>query len=459
MDLRLRASAGFSARTFLLSLIGVAACNKPPARPQRPPATVSVTPVRRQSIPFTIEANGTVTPMANANVASQVDGIVLDVAFREGQEVQKGDVLFRIDPRPYENAYNQARSVLARDLANYGYAQSALDRYTELRKSEVVTQDDLEAKRAAANALHATVIADSANVATAKFNLDNTIVRAPISGRTGALLVKPGNLVRAAGTAPLVVINQVRPILVRFAVPGSQLPLILHYGKAGGLPVTATPSVASAVPPPAPAAKTPPPTDVAAAATPVPVARGAGRDPTDPPPQGTLYFIDNAVDTATGTVQLKAIFDNRDGQMWAGLFVSTSLRLFVEDSAIVVPAQSVVAGQRGTYVYVVDSSSTAQQRPVVVERSTGGLAIIASGLDVGERVVTEGQSRLSNGAPVEVAGREGGGAGAGAGRGGRRGVGGGGRGGRGKNGGGGRADQMNGGGGAGGGSRDPSGSR
>jgi multidrug efflux system membrane fusion protein len=149
------------------------------------------------------------------------------------------------------------------------------------------------------------------------------------------------------------------------------------------------------------------------------------RDPLDPPAQGTLYFIDNAVDTTTGTVQLKAIFENKDGHLWAGQFVSTSLRLFVDDSALVVPAQSIVTGQRGTYVYVVDSAKTAQQRPVTVERTTGGLAVIASGLEVDERVVTEGQSRLSNGASVDLLTGRGGAPGEGGGRGGRGGRGGG----------------------------------
>lgn len=379
-------------------------------------------------MPYTIEANGTVTPMSNANVAAQVDGIVTDVRFREGQEVRKGDTLFRIDPRPYENTYQQVRSVLERDLASYTYAQATYDRYAELAKTGVVTQDDMESKRAAAAALHATVIADSANVATARFNLDNTTVRAPISGRTGGLLVKTGNLVRAAGGTPLVVINQVRPILVRFALPGSQLPMILHYSKAGGLPVTASPSAATALAAPPPGTS-PSPADAANSATPVSIARDTAADPIA---QGTLYFIDNAVDTTTGTVQLKAIFDNKDGQMWAGQFVTTSLRLFVEDSAIVVPAQSVVTGQRGTYVYVVDSSSTAQQRPVTVERTSNGIAVIASGLEVDERVVTEGQSRLSNGAAVDLSGgREGGGGGGAGGRGRGRGGNGSGRGGRG----------------------------
>lgn len=393
------------------------------------------------SIPFTIEANGTVTPMANANVTSQVDGIITEVAFQEGQEVRKGQVLFRIDARPYENAYQQSRSVLARDLANLQYAQSTADRFIELAKAKVVTEDEMEQKRAAADALRATVLADSANVATAKFNLDNTTVRAPITGRTGGLLVKAGNVVRAAGGGPLVVINQVHPILVRFSVPGANLPLILRYGAGGGLPVTAVPSAATTVSSSTPGT-TQPMQDTAARPTQVNIAPTAA----DPPAVGKLFFIDNAVDTSTATVQLKAIFDNKDGQLWAGQFVQATLQLFVEDSAIVIPAQGIVTGQRGTYVYVVDSANTAQQRPVTVERTVNGLAVIASGLDPAERVVTEGQSRLSNGASVDLlSGR--GGAGS---RGGMRGGRGGGRGRGGRDARGGGSDNAGGGGGGGG---------
>lgn len=441
MVLRFHAPAPF-ATLSLLALSVAAGCTKETARPPRAPVSVAVTPVRRMAIPFSIESYGTVTPMANANVASQVDGIVTSVDFKEGQDVSKGQILFHIDPRPYQNSFQQAQSALARDLASYVYAKANFDRYVELAKAGVVTQDEMEQKRAVAASLQSTVFADSALVATAKFNLDNTVVKAPISGRTGGLLVKPGNLARAAGGSPLVVINQVHPILVRFAVPGSQLPLIQHYGGSGGLPVTASPTTASATSAPPPGTITPTP-DASRAATPVAVAQ----DPIDPPAQGTLYFIDNAVDTTTGTVQLKAIFDNKDGHLWAGQFVSTSLRLFVDDQALVVPAQSIVTGQRGTYVYVVDSAKTAQQRPVTVERTTGGLAVIASGLEVDERVVTEGQSRLSNGASVDLlTGREGapGPEGSRGGRGGGRG----GRGGRGGNRGNGGAGGGGGGGGA-----------
>jgi multidrug efflux system membrane fusion protein len=379
-------------------LVLAAGCSKPPVRPPRAPVSVAVTQVRRMSMPYTVEANGTVTPLQTANVASQVDGIVTDVLFQEGQEVTKGQLLFKIDPRPYQATYQQVQAALARDLATFENAQGQFERYDRLLKSQVVTQEQVDQMRATAGSTSATVLADSANLATAKFNLDNTTIKAPISGRTGGLLVRPGNLARAAGGTAMVVINQVRPILVRFSVPGSQLPMILHYGGKGGLPVRASPSSSGA--PQAPAPTTTPldasATNAASRQIAVPV------DTIDPPAEGTLFFIDNAVDTTTGTVQLKAKFDNRSGTLWAGQFVAASLRLFVEEGALVVPAQCVVTGQKGTYVYVIDSSNTAEQRPVTVERSSNGITVIASGLSEGERVVTEGMSRLAQGAPVDL---------------------------------------------------------
>ena len=389
---------------FFLSvaLLAAMACSKPPAKPTRAPVTVAVIPVRRASLPFTLEANGTVTPLQTASVAAQVDGIVQQVLFEEGHEVTKGQLLFQVDPRPYQAAFKQAQSAVARDAVTMTNLAVDADRYEKLAKSQVVTEQEVESHRAAAAAARATVQADSAQLATAKFGLDNTEIRAPISGRTGGLLVRAGNLVRANGGTPLVVINQVRPIQVRFSVPGGQLPMILHYyrGGASGLPVTVTTTSGTAQgQQAAPQAAAPDASPATAPATKPVVLSG---NLNDPPIEGTLFFIDNAVDTTTGTVQLKAKFDNKSGMLWAGQFVAASLRLFVEEGALVVPAQCVVSGQRGTFVFVIDSANRAQQRPVTVERNMNGLAVIASGLREGERVVTDGWSRLTQGTPVEL---------------------------------------------------------
>ena len=410
----------------------LASCSKTQNRPQRPPVSVAVVTARRAPVPYTLDANGIVTPIQAAAVASQVDGIITNVLFAEGQEVAKGQPLFQIDPRPYRNAYDQAAATLARDSATAANAKKEVSRYAQLVADRVVTKEEGEQFEATSAASDAVVRADRAAVANARLNLDNTTIRAPIAGKTGSLLVRVGNLVHANGATPLVTINQVRPIMVRFAVPASQLPLILQYGVRGGLPVTAIPGgAANGASLSDTTSNTP--VDAAPQLTPAGAPRqSAANDPPPPmsispsfaPAKGKLTFIDNAVDTATGTVTLKAKFDNTDGSLWAGQFAATTLRLFIEQNALVVPTQAVVTGQKGTYVYVVDGD-TAKQRPVTVERTAGGIAIVASGLADGARVVTDGQSRLTPGSRVLIRSPNdsaGGGAAAGAmgGRGGKR---------------------------------------
>lgn len=402
-----RTRRGLYAAASLGVLAGVGACSKAPARPPRPAIAVSVIPVKRTSVPYDIEANGIVTPMQTANVAPQVDGIIVDVDFSEGQEVTKGQVLFHLDPRPYQATYDQVAATLARDKATAAYAQSEFERYDALVKQGIVTREQADQLRANAQSAAATVQADQATLAAAKFNLDNCIVRAPISGRTGSLLVRTGNLVHAAGATPLVVINQVRPILVRFAVPATNLPQILHYGEQNGrpiaLPVTAVPATGNA---PGPAADTSASMDAGGGKAAGRQAVAIAKTDADGDSKGGLSMIDNAVDTTTATVMLKASFPNRGGTLWPGQFVGTTLRLFVEDSVLVLPTQAVVTGQQGTYVYVIDSSNTAQQRMVTVERTAAQLSVIASGVSEGERVVTDGQSRVTPGAQVTIGSRE-----------------------------------------------------
>lgn len=430
------------AAAVLGTLLGLGACAKAPARAPRPAIAVTVIPVKRASVPYDVDANGIVTPLQTAVVSPQVDGIITEVNFAEGNEVTKGQVLFHLDPRPYQAAYDQAVAALARDKATETYASKEADRYEALVKQAIVTSEQAEQLRSTAQAAAATVLADQANLDNAKFNLDNTIVRAPISGRTGGLLVRTGNLVHAAGGTALVLINQVRPTLVRFAVPAAQLPMVLKYGERGGkvidLPVTAVPGslLDNAAP-----IDTTNPMDAASgnAAAPAQHVKVAPVAP-DPDSKGALSFIDNAVDTTTGTVTLKGTFPNPDGTLWSGQFVATSLRLYIEDSVLVLPTQAVVTGQTGTYVYVIDSDDVAQQRPVTVERAAGMISVISAGVSEGERVVTDGQSRVTPGAHVTVglhepssaAGADPASPGAGGGRGGRGHGGRGGRGGRGK---------------------------
>jgi len=382
------------------ALVLSASCAKQQARPPKPPVTVAVVAARRADVPYIIDANGVVTPIQSAAVASQVDGIVTRVAFQEGHEVTTGQVLFQIDPRPYENAYQQARAAYSRDSATAANARYERDRYRSLVAAKVITPEEAEQYETTAATSDATLRADAALVATAKFNLDNTTVRAPIAGKTGSVLVRVGNLVRAAGSQPLVVINQIRPIMVRFSVPSSELPKLLRYAPRGGLPVTAMPG--GGTPASSPFDSTTQPTVAPESSSPVAEALAAQQGSGTQPELGTLSFIDNAVDTTTGTVQLKATFANKDGDLWAGQFASTRMRLYVEQGALVIPAQAVVTGQQGTYVYTLGADNKAQQHAVVIERTTGGLAVVAAGVAEGDRVVTEGQSRLTPGAAATL---------------------------------------------------------
>src|SRR2546425_313110 len=344
----------------------VACSRKGAGGPARVPVTVAR--AEQRAIPFEIAATGTAEPRQTVSVQSQVTGVLTQVAFREGDDVAAGQVLFQIDPRPFQAALEQAQAMLARDQAQAQSAALDAQRYAELVKQDYVTKSDYEAKRAAADALQAAVRADSAAVANAQLNLEWARIRAPIAGRTGRLLVREGNLVRANAPDPLVIINQIHPILVRFAVPERALPDIQRYRK-NRLPVLVSPSKEHTT-----------------------------------FTSGVLTFVDNAVDTTTGTVLLKAEFANQVGVLWPGEFLNVRLQLYVEEKAVVVPAQAVMTGQQGTYVFVLNQDGTARSQPVTVERDAGSYIVIAQGVAPGDEVVTDGQLRLVPGAPVEVKG-------------------------------------------------------
>lgn len=332
--------------------------------PQEPVVPVTVAKVERSSVPWEINATGTVEPLQTVAVASQVSGILTEVRFREGDEVKRGQVLFRIDPRPYQAALQQAQAMLAKDQAQLVAAEQDVKRFEALATKDYVTPQQLEQMKANAASLRATVSGDEASVETAQLNLQYATIRAPIDGRAGALLLRQGNLVRAAGQT-LVVVNQLRPILVRFSVPASNLQGLRKY-RSDSLPIHTQP------------------------------ASGTGETA-----RGTLSFMDNAVDTTTGTIMLKGLFPNKNGELWPGEFVNVALELFVENDAIVAPAPAVVQSQNGTYVFVVEDG-TAKTRDVTVARTVGDIAIISKGLSPGEMVVTDGQLRLTPGAKVQI---------------------------------------------------------
>jgi len=349
-------------------LLVVAACARGRARGAAA-VPVRVASAASRDVPYELSATGTVEPLQTASVEAQVTGIVTKVAFHEGDEVRAGQLLFQIDPRPFQAALDQALAALHRDSAQAVQADRDAERYAALVKQDYVTQEDYEQRRAAAGAADATVRADSANVEAARLNVEYASVTAPISGRTGSLLVKEGNLARANNVIPLVVINQIHPILVRFSVPQANLPQIQRFRGAGGqLRVIASPT---------------------------------GNDSAGS--TGWLTFLDNTVDSSTGTVLLKGQFPNDDRALWPGEFLSVRLELYVEKGATVIPAAAVTPGQAGNYVFVVNADQTVALRPVTVERSTGDWAVIADGVKPGETVVTDGQVRLGPGSHVQIA--------------------------------------------------------
>ncbi|HWH50480.1 MAG TPA: efflux RND transporter periplasmic adaptor subunit [Gemmatimonadaceae bacterium] len=355
----------FRFRHVLVLGAAAAACAKPPAE-RATVVPVQLAAVTTIAAPLTIQANGAVEPLQTVAVEAQVGGIVDTVAFNEGDDVQAGQPLFRIDPRPFEAALRQADAALARDVAQAQSAQRDAERYTALAGKDYVTKSQADQAVAAAAAAAATVKSDSAAVDNARLNLNYTTIRAPITGRSGRLLVRRGNLVKAGGD-PLVVINQLRPILVRFPIVQHDFPSVQRRFQAGNVPV----SVVTA-------------------------------DSTRVGEVGTLAFLDNTVDSLTGTVIAKARFQNQANSLWPGEFVRVSVQLDVQNGAVAIPTRALLAGQEGSYVFVVGSGRTAEVRPVSVGRAVGELTTIAKGLTPGEQVVVDGQSRLTPNAKVDV---------------------------------------------------------
>ncbi len=359
--------AALAAALSLALALAPGACSKGDARPPRPSVPVTVAPVQQRAVPYEISAIGTVTPIQTVSVRSQVGGTLLRVGFREGEEVEKGQVLFQIDSRPFQAALDQALANLAKDGAQLTNARAQVGRYEELARNNLATQEQFDQIKANADALVAAVMADSAALQTARLNLEYSTIRAQISGRTGNLLLREGNLVPANGPTPLVVINQLRPIAVSFSVPQQYLDDIQHFSAGRQLDVRIRPT-----------------NDSSATLS------------------GRLTFINNQVDTATGTIQLKATFENADRKLWPGEFVAVRLVLNVERDVLTIPAQAVMTGQAGTYVYVLNQDQTARTQDVTVGRAADDDVVIEKGLTAGQRVVTDGQLRLVPGARVEI---------------------------------------------------------
>jgi len=328
---------------------------------------VLVATATQKTMPLQIRAVGNVEAYSTVSVKSQVTGVLTQAHFKEGENVKKGQLLFTIDPRPLEAALKQAEANLARDTAQLQNSREQARRYAELVKKEYVSKEQYDQIRANADAAEAVVQSDQAAVENAKVQLSYCYIFSPIDGQAGTLLVNEGNLVRVNDATPLVVINQVTPIYVTFSVPEQNLADIRRHAAAGSLKVAAQ------------------------------FQADEGRAE-----QGSLAFVDNAVDRTTGTIKLKAEFKNGDRRLWPGQFINVALVLSTQSDAVVVPSEAVQVGQEGQHVFVIKPDNSVEVRPVVVSRTDGGEAVIAKGLQAGEQIVREGQFLLGPESRIEV---------------------------------------------------------
>ena len=336
--------------------------------PKGPPAVpVSIAPVAQEMVPLRLQAIGNVEAYATVSLRARVDGQIVEAGFKEGAQVRKGQMLFKIDPRPYEAALRQAEANALRDAAARDQARSQERRYQELLEKNFVSKEAYAQIRTNAATAEATAGASQAALDNAKLNIEYCTVLAPIEGYAGKIQIQIGNLVRANDVNSLVVINQVQPIYVNFAVPEQRLAEVREYMASGPLAVQAL---------------------------------APGSDQTTA--AGTLIFVDNAVDPSTGTIRLRARFPNKENALWPGQFVNVSVRLFEQADAIVIPSQAVQTGPQGQYVYVVGQDMVAQVRRITVQRTEGERAIVATGLAKGEQVVTRGQLRLGPKTRVQI---------------------------------------------------------
>jgi multidrug efflux system membrane fusion protein len=363
--------ANVSIRALLIGTLVVApACARGGAEqasqagaPQAVPVTTAI--AVEKDMPLEMGVIGTVEAYSTVTVRAQVTGELTAVKFQQGDDVEAGQELFTLDRRPLEAALQQARANLQRDEAQAANAAAVLERYETLVSRGILAREQRDTARATVAALEGTLAADRAAVENAEVQLQYATIRAPIQGRTGALMVTAGNLVRANDQTPLVTINQITPIFVSFAFPEASLSALRRYMTRNTLRVGASPTGS-----------------------------------TDPPAVGQVTFIDNAVDQATGTIRVKATFPNQNRALWPGQFVNVVVRLATESASIVVPSVAVLAGPEGSYAYVVKPDNTVEMRPVTVARVAGAETVVASGLAAGDTVVTDGQLRLVPGSRV-----------------------------------------------------------
>jgi multidrug efflux system membrane fusion protein len=360
-----RAYGVISTVALMAVIFSCFSCSKPKPAPPRIVPVIAEN-ADQKDIPLQLKIIGNVEPFNAVTVKALVGGEIAGVYFKEGQEVKKDALLFKIDPRPYEAALKQAEASLARDVAQAKNAEEQAKRYAILVQKDYVSKDQYDQLRANADALLAAVDADKANVENNRLQLAYCTIRSPINGRAGSVLVNTGNVIKANDIA-LTTINQMAPIYVTFSIPEQSLSDIKKYTARGELKVGA-------------------------------IIPGDEKRPA----RGELTFIDNTVDKTTGTIKLKGTFKNEDRRLWPGQFVDVVLTLTTERNKVVVPSQAIQTGQQGQYVYMIKDDMSTELRVVVVERTYETLAVISKGITAGEKVVTDGQLRLVPGAKVEI---------------------------------------------------------
>jgi multidrug efflux system membrane fusion protein len=353
----------------LVILVVFASCHKRSKPVKDQSVTVSVSSVTEKSIDEKTKVVGNVQASATVSIRSRVDGQLLALGFKEGDYVKAGQLLFSIDPRSYQVSLEQSEANLARDQATYNNSKLTLERNAPLAPKGYIARQDFDQMKANVASQEAVVKADMAAVENARLQLSYCTIQSPINGRTGSVLVNVGNLVRASDTTPLLVINQISPIYVSFALPEQRLGSLQEQLLRG--PVTVTAQI--------------------------------DKDAPDQTVQGTLSFVDNTVDTTTGTVQLKATFPNEDQKLWPGEFVTVNLPIARLTNVLIVPTEAVQAGPRGTFVYLLDTQLNVHVQLVTTGPEIDSSTVIKDGLKLGDKVVTAGQMRLTDGSHVRIA--------------------------------------------------------
>ena len=357
--------------TFGAFALALATSSPVLAQPAASAVPVSTAVVKQQDVAIFVRGIGTVQPFQSVLIRARVDGTLDKVVFTEGQDVKQGDLLASIDPRPYQAVLDQAIAKKAADIAMLSNAKRDLVRYSDLAKSEFASRQSVDTQQASVSQTTATTQADDAAIAAAKLNLDFTRITSPIDGRAGLRLVDAGNLIHANDANGLVTINQIHPIAVYFTLPQDMFPTVQDAMHAAGT-------------------------------TPLPTSAFGGDDKRQLA-TGTLLTMDNAIDTSTGTIKLKAAFPNTDDRLWPGQFVNVHLQLSTAKNAVTVPSSAVQHGVNGLYVYAVQNSTVAKLLPIEIGQDNGDITIVTKGLSGGETVVTGGQSRLTDGTKVALA--------------------------------------------------------